>query len=114
MSFPSDREYAELQKDAEQRRLMRRGRGVLVFSRFTMFVFLAIGIVLLLWASKNIFLGLRAIDAGTRQNIVFLLFWNLIVLSMIWLVSKNLATIKREKEAEQNLERDIVKGSPRR
>jgi len=103
MRLPSDREFAELQKDAEQRRLMRGGRGFLLFFRVGLFVFLAIGIVLFLAT------GWKAIHYGTDTfaaslyAIIFLLLWNLIVLSMIRLVSTKLAVIKREEQAEQSL-----------
>ena len=79
----------QLQKDAEQRRLMRGGRHGLEFFRIGMYVFLIIGVTALLWIS---------LFHRKLYPIVFLTLWNLIVLSMIQLVSTQLAGIKQEEK----------------
>jgi len=102
LSLPTDRELAQMQRETEQRDLLRGGRGFLVFFRMALFVFLAVGTVLLASTYWSTFHNARGAPASFR-TVLFLLLWNLIVLAMIRLVSTQLTGVKRDQEAEQSL-----------
>ena len=125
MKFPSDKEFAQLQMAAEQRRLMRGGRGFLLFIRAALVAFLAVGVVALVWVCFGWVSGRPAEpspnsmgqDATCRRYlypVVFLTLWNLIVLAMIRLVTTQLVGAKRAEMAEQIGQSSFVEESTTR
>lgn len=99
MSLSTDRDRGQLETDAQQRTFIRGGRGFLIFIWIALFVFLAIGIVLLVLTC----LGRFNDSTGPFRPlwaILFLVLWTLLVLAMIRVVSSQLAGIKRDEEAE--------------